>query len=89
MQLTSAEGRDSIALYGKLSFFSDPDVSLQTNLKKHSTLIEQSSGFQVALERMNYVRCALFFQNNNEMLVHSRFYAVAWLNNQHMSTTSS
>ena len=89
MQLTSAEGRDSIALYGKLSFFSDPDVSLQTNLKKHSTLIEQSSGFQVALERMNYVRCALFFQNNNEMQVHSIFNAVAWLNNQHMSTTSS
>ena len=75
MQLTSAEGRDSIALYGKLSFFSDPDVSLQTNLKIE--LIEQSSGFQVALERMNYVKCALFFQNNNEMLVHSRFYAVA------------
>ena len=75
MQLTSAEGRDSIALYGKLSFFSDPDVSLQTNLKIE--LIEQSSGFQVALERMNYVKCALFFQNNDEMLVHSRFYAVA------------
>ena len=87
MQLTSAEGRDSIALYGKLSFFSDPDVSLQTNLKIE--LIEQSSGFQVALERMNYVKCALFFQNNNEMQVHSRFNAVAWLNNQHMSTTSS
>ena len=59
MQLTSAEGRDSIALYGKLPFFSDPDVSLQTNLKIE--LIEQSSGFQVALERMNYVRCAFFF----------------------------
>lgn len=87
MQLTSAEGRDSIALYGKLSFFSDPDVSLQTNLKIE--LIEQSSGFQVALERMNYVKCALFFQNNNEMQVHSRFNAVTWLNNQHMSTTSS
>lgn len=87
MQLTSAEGRDSIALYGKLSFFSDPDVSLQTNLKIE--LIEQSSGFQVALERMNYVKCALFFQNNNEMQVHSIFNAVAWLNNQHMSTTSS
>lgn len=75
MQLTSAEGRDSIALYGKLSFFSDPDVSLQTNLKIE--LIEQSSGFQVALERMNYVKCALFFQNNNEMQVHSIFNAVA------------
>lgn len=87
MQLTSAEGRDSIALYGKLSFFSNPDVSLQTNLKIE--LIEQSSGFQVALERMNYVKCALFFQNNNEMQVHSRFNAVTWLNNQHMSTTSS
>ena len=87
MQLTSAEGRDSIALYGKLSFFSDPDVSLQTNLKIE--LIEQSSGFQVALEHMNYVKCALFFQNNNEMQVHSIFNAVAWLNNQHMSTTSS
>lgn len=87
MQLTSAEGRDSIALYGKLSFFSNPDVSLQTNLKIE--LIEQSSGFQVALERMNYVKCALFFQNNNEMQVHSIFNAVAWLNNQHMSTTSS
>ena len=87
MQLTCAEGRDSIALYGKLSFFSDPDVSLQTNLKIE--LIEQSSGFQVALERMNYVKCALFFQNNNEMQVHSIFNAVAWLNNQHMSTTSS
>lgn len=87
MQLTSAKGRDSIALYGKLSFFSDPDVSLQTNLKIE--LIEQSSGFQVALERMNYVKCALFFQNNNEMQVHSIFNAVAWLNNQHMSTTSS
>ena len=74
MQLTSAEGRDSIALYGKLSFFSNPDVSLQTNLKIE--LIEQSSGFQVALERMNYVKCALFFQNNNEMQVHSRFNAV-------------
>lgn len=87
MQLTSAEGRDSIALYGKLSFFSDSDASLQTNLKIE--LIEQSSGFQVALERMNYVKCALFFQNNNEMQVHSRFNTVAWLNNQHMSTTSS
>lgn len=87
MQLTSAEGRDSIALYGKLSFFSNPDVSLQTNLKIE--LIEQSSGFQVALERMNYVKCALFFQNNNEMQVHSRFNAVTWINNQHMSTTSS
>ena len=75
MQLTSAEGRDSIALCGKLSFFSDPDVSLQTNLKIE--LIEQSSGFQVALERMNYVKCALFFQNNNEMQVHSIFNAVA------------
>ena len=75
MQLTSAEGRDSIALYGKLSFFSDPDASLQTNLKIE--LIEQSSGFQVALERMNYVKCALFFQNNNEMQVHSRFNTVA------------
>ena len=75
MQLTSAKGRDSIALYGKLSFFSDPDVSLQTNLKIE--LIEQSSGFQVALERMNYVKCALFFQNNNEMQVHSIFNAVA------------
>ena len=75
MQLTSDEGRDSIALYGKLSFFSDPDVSLQTNLKIE--LIEQSSGFQVALERMNYVKCALFFQNNNEMQVHSIFNAVA------------
>ena len=75
MQLTSAEGRDSIALYGKLSFFSDSDASLQTNLKIE--LIEQSSGFQVALERMNYVKCALFFQNNNEMQVHSRFNTVA------------
>ena len=62
LQLTSAEGRDSIALYGKLSCFSDSDVSLRTNLKKHSTLIVQSSGFQVALECMTTWGVPCFFK---------------------------